>query len=67
MEGAASIVATATGAAPVLVTVQQVDATTATVYAWTVTGEPAPATTIVAVAFGAVAPVAVVPETEALD
>ena len=56
MEGEPSIVATAVGVAPVIVTSRQVDATTATLHAWNLDGSPAPATAIVAAAFGQLAP-----------
>ena len=52
MAGDACIVATAVAAGPVLVTVVQNSATAATVFAWTVTGQPAPGVTVTAVAFG---------------
>lgn len=62
MDGAAYIVATATGDVPLVVTAQQVDATFATLYVWDMDGFPAPGVTLVAVAYGQPAPT-----TEALD
>lgn len=51
------VTATATGDVPVIVTVRQTDAGTATLYAWTVTGQPATGATLVATAFERSAPV----------